>query len=254
MLKLAANLSHLWQELPYLDRFDAAAEAGFDGAEVLFPYDMPAKDTQRALLRCGLPLVLINAPPPNYTGGERGFAAVPGLEGRFRYDLRRALRYCEVLRVPMLHVMCGVAEGAEARQTLIENLRWASGELPQGLTLMLEPLNAESMPGYFLNDYGLAVDILQELSLPNIALQFDSFHAQSIHGDAVKVYQTHKLWVRHVQIGDAPGRTTPGTGSVDFEGLFEHLIADNYAGWVSAEYTPGPQTEESLAWLRALRG
>ena len=253
MFKIAANLSHLWPELPYLDRFDAAAEAGFDGLEVLSPYDMPAKDTQRALLKCGLPLILMNAPPPNYTGGERGFAAVPGLENRFRSDLRRALRYCDLLRVPMLHVMTGAGEGPQARKTLIDNLRWASSEIPKNMTLLLEPLNLTSMPGYFLSDYELAVDILGELATPNIALQFDSFHAQTIHGDAVDVYEKHKSWVQHVQIGDAPGRTAPGLGKIDFAALFACLKSENYTGWVSAEYTPGPQTEESLHWLQTLR-
>lgn len=254
MFKIAANLSHLWPELPYLDRFDAAADAGFDGVEVLSPYDMPAKETQRALLKCGLPLILMNAPPPNYTGGARGFAAVPDLQARFHYDLRRVLRYSEMLRVPMLHVMAGVAEGEDARKTLVENLRWASEEVPAGMTLLLEPLNATSMPGYFLNDYALAADILHEVNAPNVALQFDSFHAQVIHGDALEVYDTYKALVRHVQIGDAPGRTTPGTGEVDFGGLFERLQNDRYAGWISAEYTPDPQTENSLEWLHSLRG
>lgn len=253
MFKIAANLSYLWPELPYLDRFGAAADAGFEGVEVLFPYDMPAKETHRALLTCGLPLLLMNAPPPNYTGGARGFAAVPGLQDRFRFDLRRTMRYCEMLRVPMLNVMTGAAEGVEARQTLIENLQWASSEVPENVTLLLEPIDVVSMPGYYLHDYGLAIDILEELGAPNVALQFDSFHAQSIHGDALDVYETHKSWVRHVQIGDAPGRAAPGQGQVDFEGLFDKLRADSYAGWVSAEYTPGSQTEDSLAWLHALR-
>ncbi|MDW3223790.1 MAG: TIM barrel protein [Paracoccaceae bacterium] len=253
MFKIAANLSHLWPEIPYLDRFDAAAEAGFEGVEVLFPYDMPAKDTQRALLKSGLPMVLINAPPPNYTGGARGFAAVPELDDRFRFDLRRALRYCEALRVPMLHVMTGAAEGTEARETLIANLRWASEQVPENMTLLLEPLNTVSMPGYYLNDYELAADILNELGISNIALQFDTFHAQTIHGDALEVYEKHKLLVRHIQIGDAPDRTTPGQGDVNFNAFFDRLKADGYAGWVSAEYTPGPQTEDSLSWLHALR-
>ncbi|WP_187428586.1 Hydroxypyruvate isomerase [Roseobacter fucihabitans] len=253
MFKIAANLSHLWAELPYLDRFDAAAKAGFDGVEVLFPYDMPAKDTRRALLKSGLPMILMNAPPPNYTGGARGFAAVPEAKDRFRFDMRRALRYCDALRVPMLHVMIGPGVGAAARETLINNLRWASEEVPENVTLLLEPLNADSMPGYYLNDYDLTVDILRDLDAPNVALQFDSFHAQMIHGDAVAVYEKHKSWVRHIQIGDAPGRVTPGNGEVDFTRLFECLKTDGYGGWVSAEYAPGPHTEDSLEWLRALR-
>lgn len=253
MFKIAANLSHLWPELPYLDRFDAAADSGFDGVEVLFPYDMPAKDTQRALLKSGLPMVLINAPPPNYTGGVRGFAAVPERKDRFRFDLRRALRYCDALRVPMLHVMTGAAEGTEARDTLIANLRWASDQIPENMTLLLEPLNKVSMPDYYLNDYDLAVDILLELGAANVALQFDTFHAQTIHGGALEVYEKHKSLVRHIQIGDAPGRSAPGQGEVKFDAFFDRLKSDGYADWVSAEYTPGPKTEDSLSWLHALR-
>lgn len=253
MPKIAANLSHLWAELPYLDRFEAAADAGFDGVEVLFPYDMPAKDTQRALLRCGLPMVLMNAPPPNYTGGLRGFAAVAGLEDRFRYDLRRALRYCEALKVPMLHIMIGDDEGPEARGILVENLRYATQAVGHHFMLTLEPLNQTAMPGYFLNDYALAAEIIEEVGAPNLGLQFDSYHAQMIHGDAVQVYETYSTYVRHVQIGDAPGRTVPGTGKVDFPSLLDVIKGTGYDGWISAEYTPDGRTEEGLSWLTPFR-
>ncbi|WP_298915855.1 TIM barrel protein [uncultured Roseobacter sp.] len=250
MFKIAANLSHLWPELPYLDRFEAAAEAGFEGVEVLFPYDMPAKDTQRALLRSGLPMVLMNAPPPNYTGGPRGFAAVPEAQDRFRFDLRRALRYCDALHVPMLHIMTGAAEGQHAREVLIENLSWAVQNIPEGLTLTLEPLNAIDMPGYFLGDYDLAADILQEIDAPNLGLQFDTYHAQTIHGDCLAVFDAHKDIIRHIQIGDAPGRCVPGTGEIDFARFFEVLKDSGYDRWVSAEYTPTLQTEDSLGWMQ----
>lgn len=254
MPKIAANLSHLWPELPYLDRFDAAAEAGFDGVEVLFPYDVPAKDTRRALLRSGLPLVLINAPPPNYTGGVRGFAAVPGAEDRFRFDLKRALRYCEALRVPMLNVMTGAGAGPEARAVLVENLRWAARMVPEQMTLTLEPMHDAETPGCFLNDYDLAVAVLREIGAAHVGLQFDSYHAQMIHGDAVAVFEKYKAWVRHVEIGDAPGRGIPGSGEVDFAGLFAALEASSYDGWISAAYTPGPQNADSLAWVATARG
>ncbi|MDW4498279.1 TIM barrel protein [Sulfitobacter sp. D35] len=254
MLKFAANLSHLWVELPYLDRFEAAAAAGFEAVEVLFPYDVAAKDTRRALLSSGLEMVLINAPPPNYTGGHRGFAAVPALRERFRRDFARALRYADALRVRVLHVMTGVADGIDARATLIENLRWAQAEIPDGLTLTLEPLCDESLPGYFLNDYALAAEVLDEVASDRIGLQFDSYHAQTIHGDATEVFETYRRHVRHIQIGDAPGRGVPGSGTVDFDRLFAAIRASGYDGWVSAEYTPGPQTEAGLGWLSAARG
>lgn len=252
-MKFAANLSYLWPELPYLDRFDAAAEAGFEGVEVLFPYDVPAKDTQRALMRTGLSLVLIAAPPPNYTGGMRGFAAVPEAEDRFRYDLRRALRYCDALRVPVVHVMCGVATGADARATLVANLRAASEITPAGITITIQPVNGGDMQGYFLDSYDLAAEILQEVGAENVGLQFDSYEAHLMHGDAAAIFDQHRALIRHVQIADAPGRGQPGAGQIAFDALFAGLERAGYEGWVSAKYTPDGATEDTLGWLADLR-
>lgn len=251
-MKAAANLSHLWPELPYLDRFDAASAAGFAGVEVLFPYDIPAKDTQRALVRGGLEMVLINAPPPNYTGGTRGFAAVAGSEGRFAHDMRRAIRYAQALRVPMIHVMSGPAEGEAARHVMTQNLREVAATAPEGLTLLLEPLCPQAQPGYYLNDYALAARIVADVDAPNVKLQFDSYHAQMIHGDAVAVFETYRDIIAHVQIGDAPDRSAPGSGNVDFAALFEVMRGAEYAGWVSGEYTPGSDTVATLDWMRML--
>ena len=251
-MKPAANLSLLWPDLPYLDRFDAAGAAGFTGVEVLFPYDVAAKETRFALLRNGLEMVLINAPPPNYTGGARGFAAVPGGEGRFASDMRRALRYVQALGAGRVHVMAGEAEGPEARRTMVANLRGAADTAPEGLTLCLEPLNPVAMPGYFLNDYTLAAEILDEIDRPNVALQYDSYHAQMIHGDAVAVWQDHAPRVRHVQLGDTPDRGSPGSGTVDFPALFAAMAETGYDGWVSGEYHPRTRTEHTLDWM-ALR-
>lgn len=247
----AANLSLLWSELPYLDRFDAAAEAGFGAVEVLFPYDMPAKETQRALLRNGLSLALINAPPPNYTGGPPGFAALPGGEARFAHDMRRVWRYVEALRPRMVHVMAGEGEGRAAAKAFVANLRHAAAEVPPGVTLMIEPLCPQAKPGYFLNDYAQAAELLAAVDAPNVALQFDSFHAQMIHGDAVAVFEEYRPLIRHVQLGDAPERGAPGSGDVDFDGLFAALRA-GYDGFVSGEYIPGAPTERSLGWVTAL--
>tara|TARA_R110002049_G_scaffold44333_5_gene130080 strand:- start:130870 stop:131655 length:786 start_codon:yes stop_codon:yes gene_type:complete len=249
-LKYAANLSLLWPDLPYLDRFDAAAEAGFSAVEILFPYDLPAKETQRALLRNGLELVLINAPPPNYTGGERGFAAVPELAGRFAYDIRRVYRYVDVLKPKMIHVMAGEAVGDAAKAVFVENLKRAADDAPAGLTLMIEPLNPVAMPGYFLNDYALAAEVLAAVDAPNVALQYDSYHAQMIHGDAVAVFDQYRDLIRHVQIGDSPERSAPGTGDVDFAMLFGRLRDSGYDGWISGEYHPGGPTEETLGWMQ----
>lgn len=251
-MKPAANLSHLWPELPYLDRFDAAAAAGFTGVEVQFPYDVAAKETQRALMRGGLQMVLINAPPPNYTGGPRGFAAVVDGEARFAHDMRRAFRYAEALRVPMIHVMSGYAARQAAKDTMIANLRQAVQDAPAGITLMLEPLCPQAQPDYFLNDYALAAEIIAAVDAPNLRLQFDSYHAQMIHGDAVVVFKQYRDLITHVQIGDAPDRSAPGTGDVNFPDLFAALRAADYDGWVSGEYTPGGATEPTLKWMNQL--
>lgn len=251
-MKAAANLSHLWPELPYLDRFDAASAAGFSAVEVLFPYDVPAKDTKRALMRGGLKMVLINAPPPNYTGGARGFAAVAGDEARFAYDMRRAGRYAQELRVPMLHVMSGVAQGHEAKATMIANLKAATQSAHEGLVLTLEPLCTQSQADYFLNDYALAAEIIAAVGAPNLGLQFDSYHAQMIHGDAVDVFRKYRDLIVHVQIGDTPERGAPGSGDVNFAALFSEMRASGYDGWVSGEYTPGTSTKDTLGWMEML--
>ncbi|MEO0402234.1 MAG: TIM barrel protein [Pseudomonadota bacterium] len=249
MPRFAANLTHLWAELPYLDRFDAAAEAGFGAVEVLFPYDVPAPDTQKALRRNGLQMVLLNAPGPNYTGGARGFAAITGGEARFDYDIRRAVRYAQALGAGIIHVMTGDGHGPEAKATLIANLKRATASLPDGICLTLEPLNAQAMPGYFMSSYDLAAEVIDTVGVPNLALQYDSYHAQEITGDALGTFEAMRPLIRHIQIGDAPGRTPPGTGGIDFSALFDAIDASGYDGWVSAEYTPDGRTETGLGWM-----
>lgn len=246
-MKFAANLSALWPDLPYLDRFEVAAEAGFDGVEVLYPYEMPAKETQRALLRAGLSMVLMAAPPPNYTGGARGFAAVPEVADRFKYDLRRAIRYCTALRTPVLQLLPGVAEGDAARQTLIENLQAAAEAAPEGLLLTISPANAGDLPGSFLNSYDLAAEILNEVDAPNVGLQFDSYEAKVMHGDPVEVLETHAKLIRQVQVSDAPG------GSADLEALSTGLMDIAYDGWVGVGNDPTAVPEVHRRNLDRLR-
>lgn len=248
-MKAAANLSLLWPELPFLDRFDAAATAGFKAVEVLFPYETPAKSVQSALGKNGLELILINAPPPNYTGGARGFAAVPGGEDRFDHDMRRAFRYAQALGVQMIHVMAGYVSGDAAKATMIANLSRACSTAPKGVTLMLEPLCAQAQPEYFLNDYALATEVIEAVGAPNLSLQFDSFHAQMIHGDACAVFERYHVLIHHIQIGDAPDRGALGRGTIDFNALFEAVRTSNYEGYISGEYHPGAKTEDTLGWM-----
>ena len=250
MPRFAANLSLLFAELPCLDRFKAAANAGFTAVEILFPYDLAAKETRRALMTNGLELVLINAPPPNYTGGQPGYAAVPGGEGRFQSDIRRVLRYAEALKSSLIHVMAGYASGPDAQGCFVRNLQWAADFAPHQ-EFTIEPLNPVSQPDYFLNDYSTAAEMLDRIDRPNVGLQYDSFHANMIHGDARAVWDRFRDRIVHVQIGSAPDRSEPGRDNTDFPALFAAMDDSGYAGWVSAEYSPStPRTETSLHWMR----
>jgi hydroxypyruvate isomerase len=248
MPRFCANLTLLFRELPFLDRFEAAAEAGFTGVEVLFPYDDAAKEITRRLRAHDLTMVLINAPPPNWTGGARGFAAVPGGQDRFRHDFKRAIRFAEALGARHLHIMAGEAEGEAARQTFIDNLAWAAGQALQ-TSLTIEPINTVDMPGYFLNDFDQAAEILDEVNAPNLGLQFDMYHAQMITGDGMSVWEKHGHRAKHIQVGGVPGRHEPVACDVDYPAFFARLDAEGYAGWVSGEYHPEGRTEAGLGWI-----
>lgn len=250
MPKFCANLSWLFQELPFLERFEAARDAGFDGVEVLFPYDVNAQEIVRACARHDLHMVLINCPPPNYTGGLQGFAAVPGLQERFKKDFARALRYAQTLGADHLHIMSGAAAGPEAKATFIANLRWAAATAPKQ-SLTIEPINAESMPGYFLNDFALAREIVETIDAPNLRLQFDAFHAAKITGDVMQTWNAMHDITAHVQVAQMPDRSEPDQGVIDYRGFFAALDAAGYAGWVSGEYKPRKTTAEGLDWIVA---
>lgn len=249
MPKFAANISMLFSELPFLDRFSAAKKAGFDAVEILFPYDIAARDILSRLQTTGQTLLLINTPPPNWTGGERGFAAIPGGQARFQHDFKRALRYADVLGAAMLHVMSGAAQGDEARDTMVENLRWATALAPKQ-KLTIEPINQTDMPGYFLSDFDLAIDILDQVAAPNLALQFDAYHAQMITGDATAAWNTYGHRAGHIQIAGAPGRAEPFIGEIDYPTFFRTLDTVGYRGHVSAEYHPSGDTVSGLGWLQ----
>lgn len=250
MPQFAANLTTLFTELQMIDRFAAAAEAGFTGVEILFPYDIAAQDLYRGSVKTGLPIVLINAPPPNWAGGPRGFAAVPGLEDRFRRDFERSLRVAQALRARHIHIMAGRAEGPQALETLVANLSWAADRAPHA-SLTIEPVNDTDMPGYFLTDYGMAIDIIDRIAAPNLGLQLDTYHAQVITGDMQACWRKVAPLVRHIQIAGHPGRNEPDVGTLDYPALFAELDDWGYRGWVSAEYAPVRTTQSGLGWLHA---
>jgi len=250
MPRFAANLTMLFTEVAALDRPGLAEQAGFDGAEILFPYDHAAKDWQAAL--GGLPVAMINTPPGDWAAGDRGFAAVPGQEQRFRDSFLRAADVAARLGAARVHVMAGVARGPLAEQTFGENLAWAVGQAPDQI-LCIEPLNTDDMPGYFLNDFDQAGRILDDLALLNIGIQFDLWHAARIHGDPAQVWLRHKQNVNHIQIAGFPTRNEPGGGGFDLTGLCADLDHSGYTGWIGAEYRPSRATVHGLAWLTALK-
>jgi hydroxypyruvate isomerase len=249
MPRFCANLSWLFTERPLIERIAAAKAAGFEAVEILFPYDEPAALIAEAARLAGLPIALVNCPPPNWTGGERGYAAIPGGEARFRKDFDRALRFAQVLKARHLHIMAGEAEGPEARAAYMRNLRWAAERAPKQ-SLTIEPINRTDMPGYFLADFPLALEILQEVGAPNLRLQFDAYHAQMIHGDVPETWEHCAPHVVHVQVAGVPGRHEPGGGEIDYPAFFAALDAQGYDGWVSGEYKPAGCTEDGLAWIR----
>lgn len=250
MPRFAANLTMLFTEVPALDRPSLAAQAGFDGAEILFPYDHPAKDWEAAL--GSFPLALVNTPPGDWIAGERGHAAVPGDEPRFRDSFLRAAEFATRLGAGRVHVMAGVGRGPLAEQCYAENLAWAAAQAPE-LRLTIEPLNPDDMPGYFLNDFDQAGRILDDLALPSVGLQFDLWHAARIHGDAHAVWQRHQAHVNHIQIAGFPTRAEPGGGGFDLTALCTEVDSAGYEGWIAAEYRPSRATVHGLAWLGALK-
>ena len=248
MPKFCANLTWLFTELDFLERFAAAKEAGFDAVEVLFPYDVNAQDVVNALSKHELQMALINCPPPNYTGGPQGFAAIPGLEERFRKDFGRALRYAQTLGAKHLHIMSGVAEGDEAKATFVNNLRWAAAAAPDQ-SLTIEPINNDTMPGYFLSDFDLGREIVTAIDVPNLRLQFDTYHAAKITGDVLGTWERMRDITAHVQVAQMPDRSEPDQGEIDYPAFFAMLDAQGYEGWIAGEYKPRGATNDGLAWI-----
>ncbi len=256
MPRFAANLSLLFTEQPFLQRFEAAAQAGFEAVECLFPYSHPAAEVAAALRDSGLPLVLHNAPPGQWDKGERGLACLPGREADFRQTLAQALRYAEALDAPRVHVMAGLVPlgvpHATWHTTWVANLRHAARELAAaGRQLLLEPLNPHDVPGYALGSVAQAEQLLDVLQAPNAALQFDIYHAQRTQGELANTLARVLPRVGHMQLADTPGRHQPGTGEIAYPFLFEHIDRLGYTGWIGCEYHPTGHTSQSLGWLPA---
>jgi hydroxypyruvate isomerase len=251
--RFAANLTLMFTEWTFLDRFAAAADAGFRAVEFLFPYDHPPETVATAADRAGVSVVLFNLPPGDWAAGERGLAAVPGREAEFRAGVEAALPYARAVGVPRLHAMAGIADPADpaAQAAYRDSLAFAADRLAEaGIGVTIEPINRRSIAGYFLADFDLADRVLADLARPNLALQFDVFHRQILRGDVIEGLRAAIGRIGHVQIAGVPDRHEPDTGEVACPAVFAELDRLGYAGWVGCEYVPAGRTEDGLGWAR----
>ncbi len=255
MPKFAANLSMMFQDIGFLDRFDAAARAGFRGVEFLFPYEHPPAAIAERLERNRLTLALFNTVPGDWAGGERGLAALPGREAEFRDGVDMAILYAKATKCPLVHTMAGLwPEGrdkTEGEPVYIDNLRWAADRVATaGLTAIIEPINTRDIPGYFLNYTGQAMRVIERVGRPNLKLQLDLYHAQIMEGDLATRIRALAGHYPHVQIAGNPGRHEPDVGEIHYPYLFDLFDEIGYAGWIGCEYRPKGDTVKGLGWAK----
>jgi hydroxypyruvate isomerase len=260
MIKFAANLSMLYTEYDFLDRFQAAAEDGFRAVEFMFPYAWPAKELAARLDGCGQAQVLFNGPPGREDAGERGLACLPGREAEFRDGIASALEYAEALSCPRVHVMAGLVpqgtDRAQWRDTYVRNLAWAAeAAAKSSRDILIEPINTRDIPGYFLNRQEDAHAIVQEVGAANLKVQMDLYHCQIVEGDLETRIRQYLPTGRvgHIQIAGVPARHEPDAGEVNFPHLFRVLNELGYDGSIGCEYRPAAGTRAGLGWLREAR-
>ena len=257
MPKFAANLSMMFTELPFLDRFAAAASAGFCAVEFLSPYEHPPETVKRAVANAGLIVSLFNLPPGDWEAGERGISCLPGRESEFRASVDTALCYAKCLGAKQLHAMAGIvptgADVASCRKTLISNLKYAAERLAENnITLLLEAINTRDMPGFIISTQADCHSICLAVG-ENLKMQMDCYHMQVAEGDLVKKLQKYAAHCGHIQIASCPERAEPDTGEIRYEYLFGLIDEIGYTGWIGCEYRPKAGTVEGLAWLRGMK-
>lgn len=255
MPRFAANLSMMFTELPFLDRFAAAAGAGFEAVEFLFPYDHPAETIAERLRAAGLRQALFNMPPGDWAAGDRGLAALPARRAEFLRSVETAVAYGRVIGTPLLHMMAGIAPAgdAAARASFIEAARHAAeATAAAGIGLVIEPINARDMPGYFLASFEDAAALIDAIGHPNLRLQFDIYHRQVMRGDVIEGLKGLMPRIGHVQVASVPRRNEPGTGELDDARIFATLDALGYRGHVGCEYRPAAGTLDGLGWMKSL--
>jgi len=254
MPKFAANLTMLYNELPFLERFDAAAAAGFRGVEFLFPYAFSPDEIAERLNRNRLALVLHNLPPGNWEAGERGIACHPNRVGEFQDGVGKAIAYAKILGAPQLNCLAGIVpQGVTrdaARATFVANLAFAAAKLKaEGIRLLIEPINTFDMPGFFLSGTRQAIDIIDAAGADNAFVQYDIYHMQRMEGELANTIKANLARIRHMQLADNPGRNEPGTGEINYAFLFRCIDQLGYDGWIGCEYKPATTTTAGLSWL-----
>ena len=250
----SANITMMFQEVSFMDRFAAAAKAGFKAVEFMFPYDYPIADLQKVLKDNGQKLVLFNLPAGNWAAGDRGIAVDPARQAEFQAGVKKAAEYAKALGVPQVNCLVGKkmadVPAAEQRRVLVENLRWAAEYLAKaGVKLLVEHLNSRDMPGFTLTTTALVLEVLDEVAHANAFLQYDVYHAQRMEGELAAILRTNLPRISHIQIADNPGRHQPGTGEINYRWLLADFDAAGYKGYVGLEYIPTPDSVSSLDWV-----
>ena len=259
MPRFAANLTMLFNEVPFLDRFEKAAAAGFTGVEYLFPYDFTPEELAAKLQANGLTQVLHNLPAGNWGAGERGIAIFPERVEEFRAGVDKAITYATALGCKQVNILAGIVPAGADREvlhnTFVNNLKFAAPKIKEaGLKLLIEPINTRDIPGFFLNYTKQAKAIIEEVGSDNLFIQYDIYHMQIMEGDLARTIEANLPQIAHIQLADNPGRNEPGTGEINYEFLFRYLDTVGYTGWVGCEYKPKGETTAGLGWLKTLTG
>ncbi|MBU3628273.1 hydroxypyruvate isomerase [Polynucleobacter sp. AP-Reno-20A-A9] len=257
MPQFAANLTMLFNEVPFMERFEIAAKSGFQAVEFLFPYAFSPEDIKQKLEQHNLKLVLHNLPAGDWDAGERGIACLPDRVAEFHDGVAKAVDYAKVLDVKQLNCLAGkIPAGADAellKKTFISNLRYAASELKNAnIKLLIEPINTFDIPGFYLSKTQQALDILNEVGSDNLYIQYDIYHAQRMEGELCQTIEANLSKIAHIQLADNPGRNEPGTGEINYPHLFQFIDNIGYQGWIGCEYKPASNTEAGLGWMKNL--
>lgn len=254
MPKFAANLSMQFTEVDFLDRFAAAAKAGYKAVEFLFPYAYPADELAGRLEAAGLQQVLFNMPPGDWAAGERGLACLPDRVSEFQEGVGTAIEYARTLKCPLIHAMAGLkpegADDAQVHATYVSNLKFAAAEAAKaGLGVVIEAINFYDIPGFYLNTSKQALAVIDEVGAPNLKFQYDIYHMQRMEGELANTIKANVARIAHMQLADTPGRHEPGTGEINYPFLFAAIDEAGYEGWIGCEYVPAAGTEAGLGWF-----